>query len=191
MLRMYRMKFYLNASHFIITDGNPGETHSHCFELILNIAPAGNDEIRFFLLEKHIDNILGAYQDKVLNLLPPFDRINPTVENLCIVFSDMIKTEIAQYNVLVTTVQMSETPTRSFIVDSIEMDIEEIREKETEDMKKEDLPSYEPERKYIRKCDEWDRPVSEDGWDVEVSDDDDYDINIDYGNDISQWSYNN
>lgn len=35
--REYRLKFYLNAKHYIIINGHKGETHPHTWEFTLSI----------------------------------------------------------------------------------------------------------------------------------------------------------
>ena len=185
MLRTYKLKFYLNASHFIITGDKKGETHSHCFELILNVIPIHRAEIRFYLLEKYVDDILNPYQNKVINEIPPFTRINPTVENLCQVFSDMIKIKIAEHNALVVSVQLSETPTRSFIINTIEMDLDKMQQSNKNNISviSEDTTSG------SREYDDSITVIDNYHWEVEVADDADYDIQVDYGEDISKWDY--
>ena len=183
MLRTYKLKFYLNASHFIVTSNTKGETHSHCFELILNVIPMRSDEIRFYLLEKYVDDILKPYQNKVINEVPPFNRINPTVENLCRAFSDMIKAKIAEHNALVVSVQLSETPTRSFIINTIETDLDKMQQSDNITAGFEGLATA------SREYDDSITVIDNYHWEVEVADDADYDIPVDYGDDISKWDY--
>ncbi len=128
MLRQYKSKFYLNASHYIITRGKQGETHSHCFEIIVTILPMENEEVRFFLLEQDVEKAIAPYQNKVLNDVAPFDTVVPTVENMCQVFSEVFCQEAIKNNVLVVSVQISETPTRSFIINTLEQDLPKAQE---------------------------------------------------------------
>ena len=37
MLRYYRIKAYLNASHFVVFDGKKGDTHPHTWEFVATV----------------------------------------------------------------------------------------------------------------------------------------------------------
>ena len=47
MLRYYRIKAYLNASHFVVFDGKKGDTHPHTWEFVATVYTTGNNIIKF------------------------------------------------------------------------------------------------------------------------------------------------
>ena len=64
--REYRIKFYLNMRHYIIINGNKGETHPHTWEFALDIKFGRSSFVEFNIFEKGITDFLDKYQNKVL-----------------------------------------------------------------------------------------------------------------------------
>ena len=50
--REYRLKFYLNARHYIIIGGNKGEVHPHTWEFTLHIRFGRGDFTEFNTFER-------------------------------------------------------------------------------------------------------------------------------------------
>ena len=48
LFREYRLKFYLNANHFVIINNKKGETHPHTWEFTLNILVGRESFVEFF-----------------------------------------------------------------------------------------------------------------------------------------------
>lgn len=115
--REYRLKFYLNAKHYIIISGKRGETHPHTWELSLTIRIGRGSFTPFDMFERRINEFLFPYQNQVLNDCQPFDAILPTLENITHYFSQELFDIIAEVGGSLTCVELSETPTRSYILD--------------------------------------------------------------------------
>ena len=106
MIYQYVCKFYLNASHFITINNNKGDIHSHCFEIAIDIGSKNKDSfVSFTEIEKCIEDLLQPYQEQVINTVKPFDTINP---------------ELKKKNWVLLTLEFSETPTRSFLINVAE-----------------------------------------------------------------------
>ncbi len=121
MIYQYVCKFYLNASHFIYIGNSKGDIHSHCFELAIDIGTKDkNSFVSFTEIEKCIEEILSPYQEQVINTVKPFDEINPTLENMAIYFKDVFYEELKKKNWVLLTLEFSETPTRSFLINVAE-----------------------------------------------------------------------
>ena len=88
MFRQYKFKFYLNARHGIYKNGVMGEIHPHTWEIVINVVKGRDETVKFHHLEHRVEEFLSAYQDKTLNDVPPFDMINPTLENICEYFKE-------------------------------------------------------------------------------------------------------
>ncbi len=125
--REYRLKFYLNASHFIIINGHKGEIHPHTWEFTLNIRFGRESFAEFNVFEKGIEAYLHSFQNTVINEREPFDTVTPTVENMVDVFSKEFYRIIHGIGGVLTQVEASETPTRSYI-----LNLEHEPEPETE-----------------------------------------------------------
>ena len=117
----YFCKFYLNASHFIYINDKKGDIHSHCFEIAIDIASKDRGSfVSFSEIENCIKNLLSPYQEQVINTIPPFDKINPTLEEMAKYFKDLFYKELNERNWTLLTLEFSETPTRSFLINVTE-----------------------------------------------------------------------
>lgn len=114
--RIYEMKFYLNAEHFIVINGKKGDRHPHTWEFSLEFALPKNEFVEFGTVEKGIKAYLARYQNGFLNEIAPFDSLMPTVENMTDYFAGEFQRIIEQLGGLLFTVKNSETPTRTYIV---------------------------------------------------------------------------
>ena len=114
--REYKFKFYLNANHFIIIDGKEGQRHPHTWEFMVQIRMDNEKFVQFDIYEKAIDTYFEKYQNKLLNDIPPFDRIIPTLENMSDYFIHDIRRIVRELDGELITMESSETPTRSYII---------------------------------------------------------------------------
>jgi 6-pyruvoyltetrahydropterin/6-carboxytetrahydropterin synthase len=113
----YNFKFYLNASHAIYLNGILGQSHPHTWEISLDTLKVRDDFIQFDFIEKQIENYLAAFQDADINKTPPFDVTNPTLENICSYLKDELGNLLRSSGWLLTMIEISETPSRSYIID--------------------------------------------------------------------------
>lgn len=115
--REYRLKFYLNARHYIIIDGQRGDTHPHTWEFALTILIRRKEFVEFNTFEKKINEFLQPYQDKILNTVEPFDNILPTIENMVDNFTRKFYDIISEIGGDLLSVEGSEGPSRTYILD--------------------------------------------------------------------------
>lgn len=106
-------------NHFIIIDNKPGEVHPHTWELIVSVISAQSDMTPFTNIERKIETIMDQYQDKLLNECKPFDTLVPTVENAARYFFRLIQDSIIQEGWILMMLEVSETPTRSYIINAL------------------------------------------------------------------------
>lgn len=132
--KQYKFKFYLNARHAIYINGVLGTTHPHTWEIIINVIKKRNGFIEFNKLEKKIEQFMSIYQDKMLNDVPPFDIVNPTLENCCDYFKERISDILEQDGWVLLMIEMSETPSRSYVISMI--DEEDVEQDDIETMMK-------------------------------------------------------
>lgn len=112
----YIYKFYLTASHSIMIGDSRGPIHSHTWEITIDVTNSNDTFIEFNEIEKRIEGILSKYQKTYLNEISPLDKINPTLENLCEYFKDLIKIDLAKVGFVLLMIEMSETASRSYII---------------------------------------------------------------------------
>lgn len=113
----YKFKFYLNASHAITIDGKLGERHPHTWEIAVWTIHREEGFIAFHEIEKKVEELLQPFQDGYLNELSPFTSMNPTLENCCIFLQQKIGEFLQKEGWELLQIEMSETPTRSYIID--------------------------------------------------------------------------
>ncbi|MGN0166246.1 MAG: 6-carboxytetrahydropterin synthase [Lachnospiraceae bacterium] len=114
--REYCLKFYLNTRHYIIIDGKKGEVHPHTWEFAVHIRFGGGEFVEFNTFEKGIEEYLDKYQNIILNEVKPFDAILPTLENVADYFARDFFEIIRETGGLLVSVEASETPTRSYVI---------------------------------------------------------------------------
>ncbi len=113
----YRLRFYLNASHAMRWQNQLGERHPHTWELTCEVKKADHDAfIRFNDIEDQIRQVLDPLQGVFLNEIAPFDKENPSLENLGEYFFDQINQHLAAVKCSLTRLEMGESPTRFFLI---------------------------------------------------------------------------
>ena len=95
--REYKFKFYLNANHYIIINGKNGQTHPHTWEFVFYIMKSEGEFVLFNKFEKAIEEYLEKFQGRVMNEIPPFDTMVPTLENISDYFCDEIRSIITKF----------------------------------------------------------------------------------------------
>lgn len=120
--REYRLKFYLNARHFVIFNGKRGEVHPHTWEYALNIRLGRDSFVEFNVFEKAISSYLEQYQNQTVNDIDPFNSIMPTLENMVDYFGEQFYRIVHDMGGMLMRIEASETPTRSYILDMSEDD---------------------------------------------------------------------
>lgn len=120
--RKYRIKFYLNARHFIIIDGHKGETHPHTWEMALDIRFGRSSFVEFSTFERGISSYLAKYQNQTMNDIAPFDTVLPTLENIVDSFAEDFYAIIHDIGGVLIRIEASETPTHSYILELSEHD---------------------------------------------------------------------
>lgn len=119
----YQFNFYLNASHAIYINGKLGEAHPHTWEIIIKTIKSQKEFVMFNEVEKRIDEFLGGYQNKYINDFEPFDATNPTLENITSYFLEKLEAILEPLGWIVFYIEVSETPTRSYIISRVENNI--------------------------------------------------------------------
>jgi 6-pyruvoyltetrahydropterin/6-carboxytetrahydropterin synthase len=121
----YKFKFYINANHAIYLNGTLGQNHPHTWEISLDTIKVSDDFIQFDFIEKEVEKYFLYFQDKNINTIDPFTAINPTLENLCEHLKKDLLDILSRNGWLLTRIEMSETPARSFIID-LSDDVDEM-----------------------------------------------------------------
>lgn len=173
MIKYYRLKNYLNASHFVVFNGRKGNVHPHTWEFSALLVSCTEEVTKFTDTERKISAIFEPYQNKVLNDVAPFDSINPSLENMTEYFIGRIEKAVEGFGYKLVEVEGSETPVRTFgvrIDDS--MPSNEKKDSYSDDCKNENGADVEDAEAEDNDVYEDDDDNSDD-----ASDDDDADLN--------------
>ncbi len=125
MVNQYKYKFYLNANHAIFINNVLGQMHPHTWEIMIEVLCTKENFVQFDRVEAAISKLLEKYQDQFINTIAPFDKVNPTLENIVYHFKQMIEEQIKEYHMVLLSIEISETPSRSYIINSYD----EVEEK--------------------------------------------------------------
>ena len=91
---------HFDAAHFLRGyQGKCEALHGHRFRVVVKIkAPKVNDigiAYDFTELKQHLGDILVRLDDTCLNDVPPFDKVNPSSENIASIIYNELKPKLA------------------------------------------------------------------------------------------------
>jgi 6-pyruvoyltetrahydropterin/6-carboxytetrahydropterin synthase len=106
---------HFDAAHYLRGyRGKCEAVHGHRYRVVVRIGTAGLNAIGlaydFTDLKRHLDGILARFDHTLLNEVPPFDKINPSAENLAAAIYEELKTKLAADLVTLEAVEAWETP---------------------------------------------------------------------------------
>ncbi len=88
--------------------------HGHRFQVVAKVKASALDDIGlaydFTELKRHLDDILSRFDHTCLNDAPPFDRINPSSENIAATIYDALKLKLAAAPLTLSCVEVWESP---------------------------------------------------------------------------------
>jgi len=114
---MYQVSIeqHFDAAHFLRGyQGKCEALHGHRFRVVAKIEAPGVDDIGiaydFTVLKQHLGNILSAFDHICLNEVPPFDKINPSSENIASTIYQQLTLKLAAAPVSLSCVEVWESP---------------------------------------------------------------------------------
>ncbi len=114
---MYQLSVrqHFDAAHFLRGyQGRCEALHGHRFEVVAKIKAAGVDDIGlaydFTLLKQHLTDILSRFDHACLNDVSPFDKINPSSENIALTVYNELKPRLVGAPVSLSSVEVWESP---------------------------------------------------------------------------------
>jgi 6-pyruvoyltetrahydropterin/6-carboxytetrahydropterin synthase len=105
---------HFDAAHFLRGyQGKCEALHGHRFKVVARVSAAGLDDVGmaydFTGLKRHLDDVLAAYDHTCLNEVPPFDKTNPSSENIAAAVYRELKTRLTD-TVTITGIEVWESP---------------------------------------------------------------------------------
>lgn len=115
---MYRISVesHFDAAHALRGyKGKCEAIHGHRFKVVARIAAAKLDDTGlaydFTELKAKLKTILERYDHTLINDVPPFDRINPSSENMAVNIHGALKEALKDAPVVLEAVEVWESPT--------------------------------------------------------------------------------
>jgi len=104
-----------DAAHFLRGyQGKCEALHGHRFRVVVKVNSSQVDDIGiaydFKLLKQHLADILANFDHTCLNNVPPFDKINPSSENIAATIYNELKPKLAGAPVSISFVEVWESP---------------------------------------------------------------------------------
>ena len=106
---------HFDAAHFLRGyQGKCEALHGHRFRVVIKIKASRVDDIGiaydFIELKQHLSDILARFDHTCLNDVPPFDKINPSSENIASIIYHELKPKLAGAAVSLSCVEVWESP---------------------------------------------------------------------------------
>ncbi len=114
---MYQISIeqHFDAAHFLRGyKGKCEALHGHRFQVVVKVSASGLDDIGlaydFTELKRHLGDILVRFDHTCLNDVPPFDKINPSSENMAATIYNDLQPRLAGATVSLSFVEVWESP---------------------------------------------------------------------------------
>ena len=106
---------HFDAAHFLRGyRGKCEALHGHRFQVVAKIAASNVDDIGmaydFVELKQHLGAILSKFDHTCLNDMAPFDKINPSSENIAATVYNEMQSRLAGASVSLSCVEVWESP---------------------------------------------------------------------------------
>ena len=105
---------HFDAAHYLRDyNGKCENLHGHRFKVIVSLEATRLNEIGlaydFVELKRHLGEVLVQFDHTCLNDVPPFDKINPSSENIAVTIYERLKGHFSD-DVLLSSVKVWESP---------------------------------------------------------------------------------
>jgi len=105
---------HFDAAHFLREYGGKCENlHGHRFKVVVSLKATRLNKIGlaydFVELKRHLGEVLARFDHTSLNEVPPFDKINPSSENIAVTIYDELKGRFSG-GVTLSSVKVWESP---------------------------------------------------------------------------------
>ena len=106
---------HFDAAHYLRGyQGKCESLHGHRFQVVANIRAEQIDEVGlaydFVQLRQQLGDIVGRFDHTCLNEVPPFDKINPSSENIAFTIYSELQTLLGREKASIASIQVWESP---------------------------------------------------------------------------------
>jgi 6-pyruvoyltetrahydropterin/6-carboxytetrahydropterin synthase len=106
---------HFDAAHYLRDyQGKCESLHGHRYQVVVKVKASKANEIGlafdFTVLKQHLSDILSRFDHICLNDVPPFDKINPSSENIASTIYDELEPRLAGAPVSLSCIEVWESP---------------------------------------------------------------------------------
>ncbi len=106
---------HFDAAHFLRGyQGKCEALHGHRFRVVARLSATALDDVGmafdFTELKQHLSGILSRFDHTCLNEVPPFDKINPSSENIATTIYNEFKLKLSGATVSISSIEVWESP---------------------------------------------------------------------------------
>ena len=106
---------HFDAAHFLRGYGGKCEAlHGHRFRVVIRVEASRVDDVGmaydFVELKRHLSDILSRFDHTCLNEVLPFDKINPSSENIASTIYAELDSNLTEAPVTLVSVEVWESP---------------------------------------------------------------------------------
>ena len=106
---------HIDAAHYLREyQGKCEALHGHRYRVVVKVEAPQVDEIGlaydFTVLKRHLDDIISRFDHTCLNDVPPFDKINPSSENIALTIYNELEPKLAGDTATLSCVEIYESP---------------------------------------------------------------------------------
>lgn len=109
-----KLVYFVNARHYVKFGQSIGPVHAHSWQAQIEVkVPAESTEVVAFakIFEK-IKLVFVPYENTVLNDVHPFNKVQPTTENIALYFFNQLEDALAESGLSLDKLAVWETPTK-------------------------------------------------------------------------------
>lgn len=106
---------HFDAAHFLRGyQGKCEALHGHRFRVLVKVRASAVDEVGlaydFTMLKQHLADIIARFDHTCLNDVTPFDKINPSSENIATTIYNELQPKLAEAPASLSCVEVWESP---------------------------------------------------------------------------------
>lgn len=111
---------HFEAAHFLRGyKGKCENLHGHRYGVVVRLQANKTNEIGlvydFTDVKRHLGGILAKFDHVALNDIPPFDKINPSAENIAATIYGELKTKLTAEPITISAVEVWENPQQGIV----------------------------------------------------------------------------
>jgi 6-pyruvoyltetrahydropterin/6-carboxytetrahydropterin synthase len=111
---------HFEAAHFLRGyKGKCENIHGHRYSVVVRLKAAKLNDIGlaydFTDIKRHLAGIMAKFDHASLNDIPPFDKINPSAENIAATIDSELKLKLAAEPVAISAVEVWENPGQGIV----------------------------------------------------------------------------